>query len=330
MLATCCRKIPAGPIGVASVAGKLSLAKAGFSTQSYWKPPPRPPKIPIPNSIEGEIRYNYEKYRASHAKFEKAYAKSELSVHAKAAGFDCRYLSTEDLVILKGRILPDVVAFAKTSGCSVSTSFMAAEANVFSTIEVAFGFKALKIAAIMSETPTAVWGATALAASPHFVSVLGMTGAVDALAAAPVVVEQFSVFLVGLEASIATLSSEVAATAAGLCFEAVVTETAVAGLAEAGFLTFITGGLWKVTLPLRMAYWASTLKEKWEERKLQTQKKQERYDEALKFQKEMKVYQKAVEDFLDDFDRYLSLLKAWDFGQRAYISREVTRYYKEW
>lgn len=123
MFATCCRKIAGKPI---SAAGKLSLARAGFSAQSYQRPPrpPKPPRFPsMPNSIEGELRWKYEEYRASHEKFELCYTKSELSVHGEAAGqtFDFNYLSTDDLVILKGDILPDVVAFAQTCGCSVST-----------------------------------------------------------------------------------------------------------------------------------------------------------------------------------------------------------------
>ena len=331
MFATCRRKIAGRPI---SAAGKLSLARAGFSAQSY-KPPPRPPKLPrfpsIPNSIEGELRWKYEEHRAFHEKLVRSYTKSELSVHGKAAGqtFDCSYLSTDDLVILKGGILPDVVAFAQTSGCSVSTSLMA-EAKTFSTMKVAFGFKSLKIAAIISESPTAVWGVAALAASPHCAGLLGMTGAVDAMVAAPVAIEQFTVFLMSLEASVAVLSSEVAATAASVGLEAIVTETVVAGVAEAGFFTFITGGLWKVTLPLRAVVWAYQAREKWEQVKLYNQKKQKEQDEVLKFWEEMKVYQQDAQKFLDDFDRYLNLLKAWDFYQRFYISKEVTKYYKEW
>ena len=335
MFATCSRKIAGRPISIAGVAaGKLSLARAGFSAQSY-KPPPQPPKLPrfpsMPNSIEGELRWQYEEYRASHENLVRSYKKSELSVHGKAAGqtFDCSYLSTDDLVILKGNILPDVVAFAQTSGCSVSTSLMA-EAKTFSTMKAAFGFKSLKFAAIMSETPIAVSGVAALAASPHCVGVLGMTGAADAMFAAPVVMEQFSVLLMSLEASVAILSSEVAATAAGVGLEAIVTEAVVAGVAEAGFLTCITGGLWKVTLPLRAVLWAYQAREKWEKGKLENQKKQKEHNEVLKFREEMKVYQQNLQDFLDDFDQYLNLLKAWDFYQRAYISQEVTRYYKEW
>ena len=246
MFAPYCRKIAGRPISIAGVAaGKLSLARAGFSAQSY-KPPPQPPKLPrfpsMPNSIEGELRWQYEEYRASHENLVRSYNKSELSVHGKAAGqtFDFSYLSTDDLVILKGNILPDVVAFAQASGCSVSTSLMA-ETTTFSTMKAALGV------------------AAALAASPHCVGVLGMAGAADAMFAAPVVMEQFSVLLMSLDSSVAILSSEVAATAAGVGLEAIVTEAVVAGVAEAGFLTPITGGLWKV---LRTARWAYQAKKK--------------------------------------------------------------------
>lgn len=148
--------------------------------------------------------------------------------------------------------------------------------------------------------------------------------------AAPVAMEQFSVLLVSLDASVAAFSGEVAATLAGLGFEAIVTETVVAGVAEAGFCTLITGGLWKVTLPLRAVVWAYQAGEKWERVKLENQKKQKKLDEVLKLREDMKVYQQDVQKFVDDFDRYRNLLKAWDFYQRAYISHEVARYYKEW
>ena len=319
MLALCSR-IVRRPSGILRASRKVGLPMSTMSSKPKWTSPPRPPQIPklpsLPNWIEGELRYHYEKLETLHGCLQESCKSWELDLRCEPVDINC--LSIEQLVTFKTKILPDFVAYAEAAGVTVSPSLLQ-EVTFFAKCKALVWVGPVKIVAIASE-PHSLGLAATFVASPFLGGAVAL-GAGDAIAVA-----QADAFIAAFEAAYASAAAAAksaalaaAAVESGLWGAACMTETAAVGLAEAGLL----GGLWKITLPFRVASFA--IKKKKEREALAAAERTEK--ELQNFWKALDEYKKARDKYLKDFDRYLNSVKAWDVAQRVYISYEVTYHY---